>query len=46
VINIDVLDQAGEFVMATPTDLEGEDVAERLTRRRRTWTPAKVVVGR
>lgn len=45
VVNIDVLDRAGEFREATPTDLEGEDVEERLARRDRTWTPASVVVA-
>jgi hypothetical protein len=44
VINIDVLDRAAEFRDATPTDLDGEAVDDRLARRARSWTPATVTV--
>lgn len=42
VINLDVLDQAASFGEAMPVDLEGEEVSDRLARRRGAWTPASV----
>ncbi|HET6584804.1 MAG TPA: VOC family protein, partial [Nannocystaceae bacterium] len=42
VINIDVLDRAGDFADAEPRSFDGEDVQSRLARRARSWTPATV----
>jgi len=45
VINIDVLERAAELPEATPTDFDAESSEQRLARRRKTWTPARVDVG-
>jgi hypothetical protein len=44
VVNIDVLERAAELPEAVPTDFDAESREQRLARRRRTWTPARVDV--
>jgi hypothetical protein len=40
-LNLNVLDAREAFTQSpAPVDYEGEDVAQRLARRRRAWTPA------
>jgi hypothetical protein len=45
VINLDVLDAAGDFTAAPAqfTDYDREDAAQRSARRARVWTPATIV---
>ena len=47
VINVPVLDDRARFGNnAVTVDFDGEDVAAREARRRRTWTPARIVGSR
>jgi hypothetical protein len=42
VINVDVLQRAGEFGEAVPRDFDDEEVEAKLARRARSWTPATI----
>ena len=43
VVNVNALDRASEFANAAPASFDGEDVEDRVARRRKGWTPAAIV---
>lgn len=45
VVNVPALDERDRFAAATAADFEGETIADREARRRRTWMPAQVTRG-
>lgn len=45
VISVWCLDTPDVFTKTAPSDFEGEDVENRLARRARNWTPAKLKIG-
>lgn len=43
VANVPALDERHRFAPAVAADFEGETIADREARRRRTWTPARIL---
>jgi len=43
VVNINTMDRLGDFAPASPASFDGEETDDRLARRRKGWTPARVV---
>lgn len=42
VVNVDAFERAAEFPAATSVELADESVDQRLTRRSKSWTPARL----
>jgi hypothetical protein len=45
-LNVNVLDERNRFAAGSPVDFDAEDVATRIARRRKKWTPATVQPAR
>lgn len=43
VLNINTMDRLSDFAPANPASFDGEETEDRLARRRKRWTPARVV---
>ena len=43
VVNINTMDRLSDFAPANPASFDGEETEDRLARRRKGWTPARVV---
>ena len=43
VVNINTMDRLSDFTPASPASFDGEETDDRLARRRKGWTPARVV---
>ena len=45
VVNINTMDRLRDFAPASPASFDGEETEDRLARRRKGWTPARVMCG-
>ena len=43
VVNINTMDRLSDFAPANPASFDGEETEDRLARRRKGWTPARMV---